>query len=121
MRRIPAPLARPLGEYSDSAQRVLLYLRESEGGLTRGQLSYWTRLSDRSVRHAVEELRRAGEPVHADSKGAGYEYVVDPDRIEAMAGEMQRRAESIIEVAATLRRTAMRLRAEPAVQLRIIG
>ena len=58
---------------------VLMVLRLSGSKpISREELSSMTRIADRQVRGAIEELRRRGEPIGQAPKG-GYTYDVDTD------------------------------------------
>lgn len=94
------------------AHAVLRILLDGEQW-SRQELSLRTRLGDRVVRDAIEDLRRAGFPILARSKApGGYRLTDDPDEIEELiARELTPRADAMHEMVACMRRAAARCRA----------
>lgn len=99
-----------------------------DAAVTRPRLVAWVStalgraVSDRTVREAVEELRRLGHPVVSDSRVSGYWLSTDPAEIRACiertyVGRIRHHAAA----ARGLQRAAQAVAALPAEQGRLIG
>ena len=88
----------------DRERIVLSALQRRSGAQLKAELMAATGLDERSIRGAIESLRRLGWPVCSSSRTAGYWLSWDAADLEALAADYRARALSALRTRAALRR-----------------
>jgi len=97
----------PAAPTDPSEQKVLRALRDGQRH-GRGALVDQTGLPDRTVRAAIEELRRAGWPVCASSDQPGYRLSWAHLDLERLERDLSARALSALKTRSAIRRSRQR-------------
>lgn len=92
----------------DLDQHAVLRVLQDGARHTRPELARETFLSDRALRAAVAELRRAGWPVCSSPDQAGYILSWCSDDIERLEADLRARALSALQVRGAIRKARER-------------
>lgn len=93
---------------TDPSEQAVLYVLRDGRRYARETLVRCTRLSDRSVRGAIEGLRRAGWPICSSSDQPGYVVSWRPDDLERLERDLGARALAALRTRSAIRRSRQR-------------
>ena len=89
-------------ELTATEAQVLLYLKESDDGITRRELKDLTHLPDRQNRRIIEKLRGRGEWIVNKEDGTGYRYTTSYSDVESFVWSYTARSKTIFRNAAAM-------------------
>lgn len=87
---------------TETEARVLLYLKEKEGTVTRRELKDVTKMTDRQSRKVIESLRSKGAWIVTGDEGHGYKYTTDRRELEEFLWVYTARSKTIFRNAAAM-------------------
>lgn len=93
-------------------ENVLYHLQKCQGrhaAINRDVLAGRECVSDRKIRAAIEELRRAGHLIGSTSSSGGYYMICEPEEFDEFIREYKSRAARILENCTAMERSARRL------------